>query len=204
MTRCLLATVVLACALLAACGRAPVPTAAPGTPPAGAPNAPGTAMAPESPLPRSETKAYPTLALTDVDGKPFTLAAERGHWVVLNFWATWCAPCLKEMPELSALDAMREDVRVMGLAFEDITPADMRAFLKTHPVVYPIAIADVYNPPADFAPPRGLPTTYLIGPAGKVVEHFLGPTTAADIEARIAAAKAHAGATGSPKASTGH
>lgn len=105
---------------------------------------------------------------------------------MLNFWATWCAPCLKEMPDLSALAAMRQDVRVMGLAFEDISPADMRAFLEKHPVTYPIAIADVYNPPADFAPPRGLPTTYLIAPDGKVVERFLGPTTVADIEARIA------------------
>ncbi len=187
---------------LAACQRAPVPTEAPA--PAAAPTlGPGTSIAPETALPRRETARYPLLSLTGVDGKPFDLAAERGHWVVLNFWATWCAPCLKEMPELSALDAMREDVRVMGLAFEDISPEDMRAFLVRHPVTYPIAIADVYNPPADFAPPRGLPTTYLIAPDGRVVEHFLGPTTAADIEAKIKQAKAHAG-TATPKASTAH
>jgi thiol-disulfide isomerase/thioredoxin len=124
------------------------------------------------------------------------LAARRGQWVVVNFWATWCAPCLKEMPELSALDAMREHVEVVGLAYEDIDPDAMRAFLQKRPVVYPIAILDVYDPPADFATPRGLPMTYLIAPDGRVAEKFLGPITAAEIEAAIVAA----GGPGAPQA----
>ena len=66
----------------------------------------------------------------------------------------------------------------------------MREFLDSHPVVYPIAIVDVYDPPADFASPRGLPMTYLIAPDGKVAERFLGPVTATDIEQVIAAAAA--------------
>ena len=90
------------------------------------------------------------------------------------------------MPELSALDAMREHVEVIGLAYEEIEPAEMQAFLQKHPVVYPVAILDVYNPPKDFATPRGLPTTYLIAPDGKVAKHFLGPVTANDIDAAIA------------------
>ncbi|MGX5730712.1 TlpA family protein disulfide reductase [Pseudoxanthomonas beigongshangi] len=135
---------------------------------------------------RETTAEIPTLAVDTVDGGRFDLSAHRGKWVVVNFWATWCAPCLKEMPELSALDAMREDVQVVGLAYEDITPADMQAFLKEHPVVYPIAIIDVMAPPADFATPRGLPTTYLIAPDGKVAKAFAGPVTAHDLETLIA------------------
>nr|WP_295377835.1 TlpA disulfide reductase family protein [Pseudoxanthomonas sp.] len=135
---------------------------------------------------RETTAEIPTLAVDTVDGGRFDLSAQRGKWVVVNFWATWCAPCLKEMPELSALDAMREDVQVIGLAYEDITPADMQAFLKEHPVVYPIAVIDVMAPPADFATPRGLPTTYLISPEGKVAKAFAGPVTAGDLEALIA------------------
>ena len=50
------------------------------------------------------------------------------------------------------------------------------------------AIVDVYAPPADFATPRGLPTTYLVAPDGKVAKHFLGPVTAAELDAAIAAA----------------
>ena len=151
------------------------------------------AAAPASPTPspvaaETEMPEQPSLQVTTVDGKAYDLAAQRGNWVVVNFWATWCGPCLKEMPELSALDAMREHVEVIGLAYEDIQPAEMRSFLKTHPVVYPVAIIDVYDPPKDFASPRGLPTTYLISPDGKVAKHFLGPITASEIEAAIAAA----------------
>src|SRR5690606_28386011 len=98
----------------------------------------------------------------------------------------WCSPCLKEMPELSALDAMREHVEVIGLAYEEIEPDAMKQFLEQHPVVYPVAIIDVYDPPADFDTPRGLPMTYLIGPDGKVARQFLGPVTAQDIEEAIA------------------
>jgi thiol-disulfide isomerase/thioredoxin len=130
----------------------------------------------------------PALKIQAVDGSSYDLAAHRGHWVVVNFWATWCAPCLKEMPELSALDAMREHIEVIGLAYEEIDAQAMRDFLSERPVVYPIAIVDVANPPADFATPRGLPMTYLIAPDGKIAKQFLGPVTAAEIEAAIAAA----------------
>jgi len=135
---------------------------------------------------RETTADLPTLVVDTVEGGRFDLSAQRGKWVVVNFWATWCAPCLKEMPELSALDAMREDVQVIGLAYEDITATDMQAFLKEHPVVYPIAILDVMAPPADFATPRGLPTTYLISPEGKVAKAFAGPVTARELEALMA------------------
>ena len=148
-----------------------------------------SAAAPATPAPAADaTKDMPSLRVTTLDGKAWDLAQQRGQWVVVNFWATWCAPCLKEMPDLSALDAMREHVSVIGLAYEDIEPAALRAFLADHPVVYPVAIVDVYDPPADFASPRGLPMTYLLAPDGKVAKHFLGPVTAAELDAAIAAA----------------
>jgi thiol-disulfide isomerase/thioredoxin len=135
----------------------------------------------------------PSLQVTTIDGSAYNLADRRGKWVVVNFWATWCAPCLKEMPELSALDTMREHIEVIGLAYEEIEPEAMRSFLEKHPVSYPIAILDVYSPPQDFATPRGLPMTYLIAPDGKVARQFLGPVTAKDIEAVIDSAQVVAG-----------
>ena len=57
----------------------------------------------------------PALKISErYDGAQYDLAAHRGKWVVVNFWATWCKPCLKEMPELSALDTMREHIEVIG------------------------------------------------------------------------------------------
>lgn len=119
----------------------------------------------------------PTLAVQTVDGQPFELSTHRGSWVVVNFWATWCAPCLKEMPDFSAFDQARDDVQVIGLAYEEIDANDMRAFLAKHPVSYPVSIVDLMAPPADFDPPRGLPLTYLVAPDGRIARRFIGPIT---------------------------
>lgn len=143
---------------------------------------------PAAEKPADRTVDIPVLQVKTLDGADYALATHRGKWVVVNFWATWCKPCVKEMPELSALDAMREHVEVIGLAYDDSDPKDIQAFLRQHPVSYPIAIVDTFDPPKSFATPRGLPTTYLIAPNGKLAKKFMGPVTAGDIESAIAAA----------------
>jgi thiol-disulfide isomerase/thioredoxin len=144
----------------------------------------GPALAADAPAAKPEV---PTLTVTTVDGSAFDLAAQRGKWVVVNFWATWCSPCLKEIPDLAAFDAARDDVVTIGLAYEEIEIDDLRAFLKEHPAGYPIALVDVYDPPKDFDTPRGLPMTYLIAPDGKVAKRFLGPVTSEQLAKLIAA-----------------
>ena len=57
--------------------------------------------------------------LPGLHGKDLSLDEFRGKWLVLNYWATWCAPCRKEIPDLSALHSAHEDIVVLGLAFED-------------------------------------------------------------------------------------
>jgi len=186
MNHKLLPLAVLALAL-AACKQQPAaPTATDAAPGVAAP-APAAAEDAQAAVVQ-QTAELPQLQVTTVDGKSYDLASHRGQWVVVNFWATWCAPCLQEMPELSALHAMRGNVEVVGLAYEDIELEEMQGFLEQHPVAYPIAIIDTYNPPKDFATPRGLPMTYLIAPDGKVAKQFLGPVNAHEIEQAIVAA----------------
>lgn len=138
----------------------------------------------------SLASAAPELKVQTVDGATYDLSAHRGQYVVVNFWATWCGPCLKEMPELSELNAQRDDIEVVGLAFEEIELKDMQDFLAKRTVSYPIAIVDVYAPPKDFPAPKGLPMTWVIGPDGEEVRRFLGPVTRKDLEQLVDAAKA--------------
>ena len=173
------------------------PEAGPAQPPAATP-APMAQAAPAPPATPAASVARPTLRVATLDGKTFDLAEQRGKWTIVNFWATWCGPCLKEMPELSALDAMREHIVVVGLAYEDNTPEAMQAFMKEHPVVYPIALVDVYDPPKDFETPRGLPMTYIIGPDGAVAKQYMGPVTARMIEDDIAKAGGPTAGAGAP------
>lgn len=131
----------------------------------------------------------PTLSVRTLDGKTFDLSQQAGRWVIVNFWATWCSPCIKEMPDISHFVESRNDVAAIGLAYEDTDKAEVEAFVKTHPVVYPIAQVDVYDPPKGFDTPRGLPTTYLIAPDGSVVRRFIGPVTSADLDKALIKAK---------------
>ncbi|MFC3651880.1 TlpA family protein disulfide reductase [Dyella humi] len=127
----------------------------------------------------------PSLKVTTLDGKPYDLAAQRGHWVIVNFWATWCVPCIKEMPDISQFVKTHPDVRAIGIAYDDTEAADIRAFLDKHPVSFPVAQVTMDKPLTDFDEPRGLPTTYLIAPDGKVAKHFMGPITPASLSAAI-------------------
>jgi len=181
MNRALPGLLLAALMLVASC-KPTEESAAPAAPVAA--TAPATVATDAAEPPKPE---MPSLVVETFDGGRFDLAQHRGKWVVVNFWATWCNPCLKEIPDLDAFDKSREDVEVIGLAYEEIERADMQAFLKEHVISYPIAVVDVYSPPADFETPRGLPMTYLIAPDGKVARKFLGPVTSAELAAAMAA-----------------
>jgi hypothetical protein len=89
------------------------------------------------------------------------------------------------MPELSELHEQREDVVVLGAAYEDVDDADFFEFLESTPVSYPILKVDVYDPPKPFGTPKVLPTTIILDAEGKAVKAFLGPVTREDIETFI-------------------
>ena len=140
----------------------------------------GAALAADAPK-------IPELSVKTIDGKTFELSKQRGKWVVVNYWATWCGPCRKEMPDLSKFATEHaKDVAVIGLSFEETELADVQKFLKENPVSYPVAQIDTTEPPKDFDSPRGLPMTYLIAPDGKIAEKFLGPVTSEMLSQAIA------------------
>ena len=123
--------------------------------------------------------------LQQLRGQPLSVSEFRGKWVVLNYWATWCAPCRKEIPDLSELHAARPDIVVLGLAFEDTEVENFDAFLEEFDPSYPILLVDVYAPPEPFGAPKVLPTTIILDYQGVPVKTFVGPLTSEDITAYI-------------------
>jgi len=132
-----------------------------------------------------ETEDPVDFSLMQLGGGEVSLSDFRGGWVVVNYWATWCAPCRKEMPELSALHDEREDLTVLGLAFEDTDDSTFEEFLLEFHASYPILRVDVYQPPEPFGAPRVLPTTIILDKEGRAVKAFLGPVTREAIEGFI-------------------
>jgi thiol-disulfide isomerase/thioredoxin len=136
-------------------------------------------------LASSETEKPIEFTLQYLHGEEVSLSEFRGNWVVLNYWATWCSPCRKEIPDLSALNEARDDIIVLGLAFEDTDIESFDAFLEEFHLSYRILLVDVYAPPEPFGAPKVLPTTIILNPEGYAVKTYLGPVTREDIESFI-------------------
>lgn len=119
-------------------------------------------------------KPAPTAEFNDPAGKPVTLAAFKGKPVLLNLWASWCAPCIKELPTLDAL-ARSGKVKVLAVSQDDGPHASVIAFLKKNR----IATLQAYQDPrtglsAALGPDTVLPTSILIDSSGKEVWRYVG------------------------------
>jgi peroxiredoxin len=115
--------------------------------------------------------------LPDAAGRPFELASLKGRTVVLNFWATWCPPCVDEMPELSGLhgEIVGRNATVIGIGVD--SPSNVREFAQKHRFAYPLLVAGLTG--SELARQFGntsaaLPFTVVIDPSGRVVERRLG------------------------------
>lgn len=122
----------------------------------------------------------------DLDGTEQALASYQGKPLVVNFWATWCPPCVKEMPELEALSQELPEVQFVGLAID--TQRNVKKFLEKVPVSYDLYVPghggvkdmrELGNPKA------GLPFTLIIDANGEVVEPILGPVSKVELYEKL-------------------
>ena len=127
----------------------------------------------------------PDVTRQDIGGHPVHLTDYRGRLVLLNFWASWCAPCLKEMPRFSAWQRQygARGLQIIGVSMDD-GPAPVRELLARHPVAYPIILGDA-NMAEAFGGILGLPFTYLIDPQGRIAARYQGETDLDAMEAQI-------------------
>ena len=138
-------------------------------------------------LTQPEVQAEPIeYVAQDLNGTEQRLSDFRGKWVLVKFWASWCMPCLAELPELEAFHNKHKesDAVVLGVNMESIELEKLRTFVKEKAVTFPI----VQMEPAattPFGPVYGMPTSYLINPKGEVAARETGVLTAEMIESFI-------------------
>lgn len=112
------------------------------------------------------------LEAQDLNGATMTVSAYRGRVLVLNFWATWCAPCLAEMPSLERLQAATADVDVALVCLTQEQPTAVRTFVEKRGLAAPILLYSSETP-ACFGH-RGIPATYVIDKVGTIVMRHVG------------------------------
>ena len=144
---------------------------------------------PPAPTGAAIGQPLPAISLPDLDGTPHLLSDYRGRRVLLNFWASWCAPCLAEMPALVlAQEKFGENAPiVVGIAMDE--PTHVRAFLAAHPVNYPILIGqmNLQDTSLQLGNTRQvLPYSVLIGDDGRILAAYAGPLSAAQLEQWLA------------------
>lgn len=122
----------------------------------------------EAPVP------VPAAELVTLDDQPASLDAYRGKWVVLNFWATWCAPCRREMPSLDRLQAALPDLAVVPVATGRNDPAAIERFYEEAAIANLPVLRDPKSALSRAMGVMGLPVTVILNPEGEEVARLIG------------------------------
>ncbi|WP_250830636.1 TlpA family protein disulfide reductase [Marinobacter sediminum] len=107
----------------------------------------------------------------------------RGQWVLVNYWAEWCKPCLEEIPELNEIDKA-PDIAVLGVNFDDIKGKQLEALGERMGIEYTM-LAEDPGPRFGWKTPVALPATFVVNPDGDLLEARFGPQTEDEIRALI-------------------
>ena len=121
--------------------------------------------------------------LPDLNDQMQSMDKYKGKWVVVNYWATWCGTCKKELPDLISLheDNKDGDIAVVGINFEMISPDRLKSFVEQYAIPYPILRTQPV-PMTPLGPVPALPATYIVDPSGKVVAGEVGIVTQKNLE----------------------
>ncbi len=124
-----------------------------------------------------------SMTLTDLQGKERGLADYRGKWIIVNYWATWCPPCIEEIPELARFhnEHKDRDAVVWGINREEIPLEKLLAFVKKQQMSYPV-FQVLPDSVSVLGAVLGMPTTYLISPKGELVARHVGSVTVKKLE----------------------
>ena len=133
---------------------------------------------PTSSTPEAAPRMAPDFTLPDLDGQMVSLSDFAGKGIILDFWATWCPPCVEEIPHFVELYEANKDKGfvIIGIVVED-TPEAVREFVEKQKVTYPILLGDndaVAKVAQAYGGVQYLPTTFLIRYDGRIVERFVG------------------------------
>jgi thiol-disulfide isomerase/thioredoxin len=132
-----------------------------------------------------EADCLPEFSAQTLDGETVSNETLRGKTVLVNFWATWCAPCVREIPELEAFYKAHkhEDLVVLGIAADrEKSDAEVKAFLTQHGVSYPVVMMN-QTIERSLGYPGLLPTSYLYGPDGHLRKTWQRALVQQDLEA---------------------
>ncbi|HTK98235.1 MAG TPA: TlpA disulfide reductase family protein [Pseudomonadales bacterium] len=118
------------------------------------------------------------------DGAAGRYSEWRGHWVFINYWAEWCAPCRYEIPQLNALNKAQpaNDLRVVGVNFDGVEGDALRALMQRMSIEFPVTTKDPRER-FGYELPVVLPTTVVIDPNGEVAATLVGPQTESTLRA---------------------
>ncbi|MCB0212539.1 MAG: TlpA family protein disulfide reductase [Anaerolineae bacterium] len=123
------------------------------------------------PLPPMTPEPIYNFTMETLDGETVSLEDFEGQWVLVNFWATWCHPCVKEMPYLQRI-ADEGEMVVLGVNFNE-SPGAVETFIEEHNITFPILMN-----PSDVVltmyQARSLPRTFVITPDGTIVQRIIG------------------------------